>query len=156
MVFVMVNSNPRQPPNVTPQDAMASLKLYVDLANSERQAIWTRHATMLVANSLIVTAARSDAARSGSGDALFLNGAGLALCIVWFIMIWNGYTWFYKSMEDGKSLPVDPSLNPFAGIPDISVRWKDVLFLCAVAVSVIFAAVYAHGLWPAIKSLVCR
>src|SRR5712691_6225195 len=102
MVFVMVDSNPPQAADIPPQDAMASLKLYVDLANSERQAIWTRQATMLVANSLIVTAARSDAAKAVSGDALFLNGAGLALCVIWFIMIWDGYTWFYKSMEAGK------------------------------------------------------
>jgi hypothetical protein len=137
---------------------MTSLKLYVVLANSERQAIWARHATMLVANSLMVNVAH-DAAKNGSGDALFLNVAGLALCLIWLVMICDGYRWFWKSMEEGKALPVsDPSLNPFARIQDISDWRKDWLFLCAVVVPVIFAAVYADGLglWAAIKSLVCR
>jgi hypothetical protein len=106
----------------------------VDLANSERQAIWTRQATMLVANSILVNVAH-DPAKTASGDALFLNVAGLALCLVWLAMICNGYSWFWDSMTKGKALPVvDPSLNPFAGMKDISAWWKDVLFLCAVAV----------------------
>jgi hypothetical protein len=130
------------------QDALASLKFYVDLANSERQTIWTRHATMLVGNSLIV-----NAARSGGGDALFLNLAGLLLCLVWLVMICDGYRWFWKAMADSKNLGLGNPLNPFSGIDDIWAFWKDWLFLSAWAVVLIFGAVYVHGLWPTIKSL---
>lgn len=48
------------PASDDPKDAMAALKLYVDLANSERQAIWARTAAMLVGNSFIINAINSE------------------------------------------------------------------------------------------------
>jgi hypothetical protein len=144
---------PNNPAAPTSADLMASLKLHMDLANSEKQAIWARHATMLVGNSLIVNAVRSDVAKIETATTLFLNGAGLALCIVWAIMTWNGWGWFYKSLLAGKNVPIDPSLNPFASMQNIAQRRTDSIFILAMLVVLIFASVYLVGLWPLAKSM---
>jgi hypothetical protein len=152
--------SPADPLQPSSADEMASLKLYVDLANSEKQAIWARHATMLVGNSLIVNAVRSDIAKLEPMTTVFLNGAGLSLCIIWAVMTWTGWTWFYKCMAEGKKLNVPH--NPFKNIedlPTIATRARDIIFICTMAVVVIFAAVYLVGLLPLIRSLatlVCR
>jgi hypothetical protein len=136
----------------SPADLMASLKLHVDLANSEKQAIWARHATMLVGNSLIVNAVRSD---TPTPTTIWLNAAGLALCVVWAVMTFSGWNWFYKALEDGKNVPVDPSLNPFASFQNIGRRRTDWILICAVSVVLIFASIYLVGLWPTIKTFIC-
>ena len=40
--------------STTSPDEIAVLQAYVDLINSEREAIWARHNALLVANSLII------------------------------------------------------------------------------------------------------
>jgi hypothetical protein len=148
-------ADPSAPKPLDKADAMAALKLYVDLANSERQAIWARHATMLVGNTLMLNAARPNAANPDAVSTLLFNGAGLLLCVVWALMTWYGWGWFYDAMEKGNALPVDKSLNPFANIPDISVRRKDSIFIFAMMVVAIFATVYFVNLWPPAKALIC-
>ena len=41
---------------VSSPDEIAVLQAYIDLINSEREAIWARHNALLVANSLIIGA----------------------------------------------------------------------------------------------------
>jgi hypothetical protein len=130
------------------KDAMAALKLYVDLANSERQAIWARTAAMLVGNSFIINAINSE-----PEDWLipFFSVMGFILCIVWAIMTCNGWSWFYWSMRGGKNLPVPTQFNPFANLTGLDVYRSDKIFLCTMAVIAIFAIMYAasliHWVW---------
>ena len=121
---------------------MSSLKLHVYLANSEKQAIWTRHATMIVANSVLINGAWS---MTPATVAPWLNLFGFFLRLVWGVM-----TWFYKTIKDGKSIRVAESLNPFADIT-IGERRKDTIFICAMLVVAIFASMYVVGLWPSIR-----
>ena len=125
------------------EGAIAALKLYVDLVNSERQAIWTRHATMLVGNSILINAAAGDL---GSRTSICLSFLGLFLCVLWGIITWDGWYWFYKGMEDAKKLPVDPALNPFSSILSLTDRHADKIFKCTMAVIVIFGLVYLSEL----------
>ena len=131
-----------KPPSA--DDALAALKFYVDLANSEKQAIWARHATMVVGNSLLINAVRSD---PFSWTNVSLCVAGLVLCILWGIMTWVGWTWFYKAMADANKLPIDPLLNPFSSFPNLGDRRRDKIFMCTMAVIVIFGLVYVVALF---------
>ena len=112
-------------------DHLAALKMHVDLANGEKQAIWTRHATMLVGNTIIA------GARSGH-DGVLLNILGLLLCGAWAWMTWVGWDEFHKSLRAGAAVPVEPTLNPFCGIfeptslgPHIHRRQQGCCHLCA-------------------------
>jgi hypothetical protein len=133
--------------DISASDAMATLKMYVDLANSERQAIWARNAAMLVGNSFIINAIKSEPAKSEAGLNLFFSVAGIAICILWAIMTWEGWTWFYKSIVDARKLPIVPQLNPFASygknFPD---RHADTIFKCTMTVIVIFSAMYVASI----------
>lgn len=150
----MVDPVPDSKPAPTLGDYLAVLKMYVDSANGEKQAIWTRHATMLVGNSLIIAGVRADGSNLAAGTTIFLNGLGLVLCIVWALMNWNGWGWFHKALADGSKVPVDPLLNPFADFNTPYRRRSDSIFVCAMSVVFIFALIYVVGLWPAIKALV--
>src|SRR5688500_6546731 len=106
------------------EDLMAALKLYVDLANSEKQAIWARHATMVVGNSLLINAVMQ---KPEAWTNRFLNIAGLFICFLWTVMTWVGWDWFRKSLREGKALSVHPSLNPFSTYDDIGDRHSDTI-----------------------------
>jgi len=69
---------PPEPPGA--DDSLAALKSYVDLANSEKQAIWARHATMVVGNSLLINAVRDPQLSPVLN--VILSFAGLFLCIL--------------------------------------------------------------------------
>ena len=130
---------------------MAALKLYVDLANSERQAIWARNAAMLVGNSFVINAIKSEPAKTEAGLNLFFSVAGLSLCIVWGIMVWDGWGWFYKHMVAAKALPVPPQINPFADFKELGDWTTDRIFKCTMAVVIIFVLMYVASIvhfWP--------
>ena len=139
---------PEVPAKLSPGDTLSALKLFADMSNAEKQAIWARHATMVVGNSLIINAIRTDVPKPDAFNTLFLNAAGLLLCIVWFVMTWVGWGWFYKSMVDATKVSNDPMLNPFASYPRLASRRSDTVFLCASAVVLIFASMYVVGLLP--------
>src|ERR1700730_8793471 len=124
----MPDSEPESKAKFTPGDYLAILKMHVDVANGEKQAIWTRHATMVVGNSVIIAATRADGALLSQNVALYLNVLGLMLCVTWAVMAWWGWSWFRKSLTDGAKVPIDDSLNPFAEFKDIGSRWKDLIF----------------------------
>ena len=89
-----------EPKTPSLSERLAALKMHVDVANGEKQAIWTRHATMLVGNSIIVQAlVRPE--RIDHHTALLLNIGGLVLCIAWGAMTWVGWDWFHKSLRAG-------------------------------------------------------
>jgi len=129
------------PPPPTTNDYLAALKFYVDLANSEKQAIWARHATMVVGNSLLINAIETE---KGSGVGTMLSGAGLVLCGLWGIMTWDGWKWFYKPILDAQKLPIKPELNPFSSFPHKGKgdRHSDTIFKCTMAMIVLFAFIY--------------
>src|SRR4051812_33523823 len=91
-------SPPAKVEDVKLKSAEATLKLYVDLINSERQAIWARNAAMLVGNSFIINAIKSELARSEPGLNLLFSLAGIAICGLWAIMTWAGWTWYHNLM----------------------------------------------------------
>jgi hypothetical protein len=114
--------------------------MHLDNANGEKQAIWTRHATMLVGNSIIVQAlVRPE--RFDHYTALFLNIAGLALCILWGAMTWGGWDWFYKSLRAGAIIQVDPIFNPFADLSN-PTRRRDHVFIVTMLVVCLFTLLY--------------
>jgi hypothetical protein len=121
--------------------------MHVDLANGEKQAIWTRHATMLVGNSIIVAALRSD--KIDPGTTLFLNIVGLLLCIAWAWMNWVGWDWFHKSLRAGAEVPIRQDLNPLAEFSNPSRR--DAIFIVAMAVVGLFALIYLISLYVGLK-----
>jgi hypothetical protein len=120
-------------------DSLVVLKMHVDIANGEKQAIWTRHATMLVGNSIIVAAARSD-----HNAAQFLSIIGLLLCGAWFYMTWVGWGWFNESLRSGAKIKIEPMSNPFAKFSNIS-RCEPI-FIVAIGVIGLFACVYLKSL----------
>ncbi|MGQ0446576.1 MAG: RipA family octameric membrane protein [Beijerinckiaceae bacterium] len=133
-------------------DPMAVLKLYVDLANSERQAIWARYATMVVGNSLIFSAIFSPikpGVRTSetvnlpySAAGILLCAVGFLLCLVWVAMTWVGWSWYRTLITDFKKLKI-PESNPFE---QSHPRHPNIMFFCAMSVPFIFMLVYIIGL----------
>jgi hypothetical protein len=138
-------SPPAKVEGVSPDDAKATLKLYVDLINSERAAIWARNAAMLVGNSFIINAIKSEPARSESGLNLLFSLAGIAICVLWFIMTWVGWAYSNKLMRKAEKLPVgDPQLNPFKWVGPTTYR--DWILWCTMALIVLFALMYVASI----------
>jgi hypothetical protein len=133
----------------SPTDPMAVLKLYVDLVNSERQAIWARYATMVVGNSLIFNAIKPGVRPSetvnlpSNATGILLCAAGILLCVVWAVMTRTGWNWYRKLITDAKKLI--PESNPFVQLaqPD---QHLDTMFFWAMSVPFIFMAMYIIGL----------
>ena len=75
---------PGEDPTSSP-DEIAVLQAYIDLINSEREAIWARHNALLVANSLIIGAlAISPAALwQNKWAALGMISAGAIISAAW-------------------------------------------------------------------------
>jgi hypothetical protein len=133
-----------QPPaikGVSNDDAKATLKLYVDLINSERQAIWARNAALLVANSFIINAIKSELARSEPWLNLLFSFAGIAICVLWAIMTSVGWEYHNLLMRKAQELPVAPQLlNPFSSVgPD---TYRDLIRGCTMGLIALFAFMY--------------
>ena len=75
-------------------DEIAVLQAYVDLINSEREAIWARHNALLVAKSLIIGAlAISPAALwQNKWAALGMIGAGAIISAAWLGITLEGWS----------------------------------------------------------------
>ncbi len=116
----------------------AMLKIYVDLSNSERQAIWARTAAMLVANSFIINVIRIDPTKSETCVNLLFSLAGILICAAWTLMTWEGWNVFERYAQDAKALKI-PS-NPLAS--HLDPRSKDWIFLSIMSVICIFAFMY--------------
>ena len=84
---------PGEAPTSSP-DEIAVLQAYVDLINSEREAIWARHNALLVANSLIIGAlAISPAALwQNKWAALGMIGAGAIIGAAWLGITLEGWS----------------------------------------------------------------
>jgi hypothetical protein len=69
-------------------DEIAVFQAYVDLINSERETLWARHNTMLVANSLIIgaLAISPTALWENEWAALSMIGAGLLISAAWLLI----------------------------------------------------------------------
>jgi hypothetical protein len=100
---------------------------------------------MLVANSFIVNAIGSVSADGGLS--IWFAAAGIVLCGIWAMFIWDGWGWFYQFMKEGHDLPVDSRLNPFARIPKIGIRGEDRMFRMALAVPCVFVVIYTVAIW---------
>ncbi len=130
-------------------DATATLKMYVDIVNSEKQAIWARHATMVVGNSLILNAIKQVKLEETLENTYrFFNFMGLLLCIVWLAIVCFGWRRCYQFMMDAKKLPACGAPNPFNEFPKFEYWILDPIFICAICVVAIFASMYAFGLYP--------
>ena len=121
-------------------DAYATLKLYVDLANSERQTIWARNASMLVGNSFIITAIRSNKATTDTSLSIAFSLCGILICVLWAIMVVHGWSHLYKHMNKARTLPVCCKGNPYSEFENKLHR--DEIFLCALGVIFVFVVMY--------------
>jgi hypothetical protein len=102
-------------------DKATLFQAYVDLINSERETIWTRHNALLVANSLIVGALALTPSALGTSRwaTIALIGAGLLISSAWFLITLHGWAAMRRHAEIAsdftakhfKHLP-----NPFADI----------------------------------------
>jgi hypothetical protein len=140
----MTNASQLTPPPPSPpqlSDYLATLKLHVDMANSEKQAIWARQASMVVGNSLLINAIEFE---KGSWTGSILSIAGLLLCVLWGIITSDGWKWSYKPILDAKKLPIPPELNPFSSFPHKGKgdRHSDVIFKCTMAMIGLFGLIY--------------
>lgn len=131
--------------------AQATLKLYVDLTNSERQAIWARTAAMLVANSFIITAIRLGPANADAPSVTLFSWAGIGICLLWGIMAWRGWEIAHGYMEAANRLPLRPPSNPFHHLGAVGFN-GDYIFWCTIAIIGIFIVLY----WVMLASLYMR
>jgi hypothetical protein len=84
--------------STTSPDEIAVLQAYVDLINSEREAIWARHNALLVANSLIGALAISPTALwENKWAALGMISAGAIISAAWLGITLRG--WGMRSCE---------------------------------------------------------
>jgi hypothetical protein len=79
---------------VSSPDEIAVLQAYIDLINSEREAIWARHNALLVANSLIIgaLAISPTALWQNKWAALAMIGAGLLISVAWLGITVQGWS----------------------------------------------------------------
>jgi hypothetical protein len=87
---------------VSSPDEIAILQAYVDLINSEREAIWARHNALLVANSLIIGAlAMSPAALwENKWAALGMISAGAIISAAWLGITLQGWSAMKRHAEN--------------------------------------------------------
>jgi hypothetical protein len=79
--------------STTSPDEIAVLQAYVDLINSEREAIWARHNALLVANSLIIgaLAISPTALWENKWAALGMISAGAIISAAWLGITLRGW-----------------------------------------------------------------
>src|SRR5437868_13752607 len=66
---------------------------YIQLINSERQAIWQRFTAMILANSFIITFLLRD---TFQGVAFAISGCGLAISTMWLVMTVRAWIHFFR------------------------------------------------------------
>ena len=104
---------------VSSPDEIAVLQAYIDLINSEREAIWARHNALLVANSLIIGAlAISPAALwENKWAALAMLSAGLLISAAWVgmaVLAWSTIRRYADLAGSFASASFKHLPNPFA------------------------------------------
>ena len=120
-------------------DTQTSVRIFVELTNSERQEIWSRNAAMIIANAFILSASQA----VNSGLVLVLAITGFAMCLLWAIMTWSGWVCFYMYMRLAASFPTPDGQNPFSEIMgDLDFKSRDVIFICSMLLIILFALVY--------------
>ena len=82
-------------------DEIAVLQAYVDLINSEREAIWARHNALLVANSLIIgaLAISPTALWENKWAALGMISAGAVISAAWLGITLEGWSAMKRHAE---------------------------------------------------------
>ena len=90
-------------------DEIAVLQAYVDLINSEREAIWARHNALLVANSLIIGAlAISPAALwQNKWAALGMISAGAIISAAWLGITLEGWSAMKRHADRCEKIRLD-------------------------------------------------
>ncbi|MGH6825680.1 hypothetical protein [Methyloceanibacter sp.] len=80
--------------SISSPDEIAVLQAYIDLINSEREAIWARHNALLVANSLIIgaLAISPTALWENKWAALGMIGAGVLISAAWLLITVEGWS----------------------------------------------------------------
>jgi len=80
--------------SATSPDEIAVFQAYIDLINSERETIWARHNSLLVANSLIIgaLAISPTALWENKWAALAMIGAGLLISAAWLGITVQGWS----------------------------------------------------------------
>ena len=110
---------------------------HIAVLNSERQTIWQRYNSMLVANSFFLSFLDRQHPRFGAL-------AGLLLCAAWWITTWSGYRLFSAQIAELAKFewPMPPkAANPMV-VSDEYVRGGDWIRKLAFTVIVLFAVIY--------------
>ena len=130
------------------EDATVTTVTY--LIHTEIEAIWNRQMSMLIGNSVIISAIKL-----GEGSPALNKGltwAGLALCVAWGIMDWQGWNFSHVLIEDAKKAAAAANLtvNPYVDFP--TTFGAEIIFYCAMSVVLVFFLIYIwllkrHGWW---------
>ena len=115
---------------------------YIQLINSERQAIWQRFAAMIMANSFLIGFLSKD---NTTGIAIAVAGCGLAVSISWLLMTIRAWTHFYRLYQAAQAFSWGalPGINPARiDLPGSYTWWRDIVFLSALATISVFLILY--------------
>ena len=125
----------------------ASVITVTYLIHTEIEAIWNRQMSMLIGNTVIL-----GAIKLGENEALnkALTWAGLALCVAWGILDWQGWRFSHTLIEDAKKAAEHLPVNPYINFP--TTFGAEIIFYCAMSVVVVFSLIYIwllrrHGWW---------
>jgi hypothetical protein len=115
---------------------------YIQLINSERQAIWQRFAAMIMANSFLIGFLSKDNSQT---VALSVTICGFAVTILWLLMTIRGWRHFFRLYQAAQafSWTALPGINPTRiGLSGLQAWWRDIVFLSALITIVIFLFLY--------------
>jgi len=118
------------------------------LIHTEVEAVWNRQMSMLIGNSVMISAIKL-----GEGSPALNKGltwAGLALCVAWGVMNWQGWRFHHSLVEKAQQITNDLPVRPFEGWP--TTFRQEIIFYCAMLVVVVFAWIYIwllkkHAWW---------
>lgn len=121
--------------------AESLFKIYVDLTNSERQAIWARNGTLLFANVLAMNAIVFAGSRAPELRPT-LCYAGIGLCVLWAALAIEGWRYFYKHMRATFVLGwPEQHLHPFREFKNRGL-FQDTIFLLTMLLIAGVIAIY--------------
>jgi hypothetical protein len=115
---------------------------YIQLINSERQAIWQRFAAMIMANSFLIGFLSRD---NTTGVAIAVTGCGFAVTIFWLLMTVRAWVHFFRLYKAAQAFSwlAFPGINPtLIDLPGSYTWWRDIVFLSALATIAVFLFLY--------------
>jgi hypothetical protein len=106
--------------------------------------------SMLIGNSVIISAIKLGEQEGSPALNKALTWAGLALCVAWGIMDWQGWNFSHTLIEDAREAAKNLPVNPYLKFP--TTFGAEIIFYCAMSVVAVFFLIYIwllrkHGWW---------